>query len=185
MKHNDWLFGEVILEPSKVRAMTVHVKTAVHSVHRPDVIEEISYCKPRICFWQEVWRTKEVTSTGPGTDNTTCHTRQQRLHHRDGPETLLQLSTSQVTARYCTGLQGLANTLQLSSSYWNEQQWYMKLCLSIRACRRSRGFLTSALDEQQIRYRVKWNANLMQLGNFIDVFLARYVSHTYAHHQEH
>jgi len=25
----------------------------------------------------------------------------------------------------------------------------------------------------------------MQLGNFIDVFLARYVSGTYAHHQEH
>jgi len=26
---------------------------------------------------------------------------------------------------------------------------------------------------------------LMQLGNFIDVFLARHVSGTYAHHQEH
>jgi len=25
---------------------------------------------------------------------------------------------------------------------------------------------------------------LMQLGNFIDVFLARHVSGTYAHHQE-
>jgi len=25
----------------------------------------------------------------------------------------------------------------------------------------------------------------MQLGNFIDVFLARYISGTYAHHQEH
>ena len=25
----------------------------------------------------------------------------------------------------------------------------------------------------------------MQLGNFIDVFLARHVSGTYAHHQEH
>ena len=32
---------------------------------------------------------------------------------------------------------------------------------------------------------IKWNANLMQLGNFIDVFLARHVSGTYAHHQEH
>jgi len=32
---------------------------------------------------------------------------------------------------------------------------------------------------------VKWNANLMQLGNFIDVFLAWHVSGTYAHHQEH
>ena len=32
---------------------------------------------------------------------------------------------------------------------------------------------------------VMWNANLMQLGNFIDVFLARHVSGTYADHQEH
>ena len=29
------------------------------------------------------------------------------------------------------------------------------------------------------------NANLMQLGNFIDVFLALHVSGAYAHHQEH
>jgi len=39
--------------------------------------------------------------------------------------------------------------------------------------------LTSLINE------VKWNANLMQQGNFIDVFLARHVSGTYAHHQEH
>ena len=32
---------------------------------------------------------------------------------------------------------------------------------------------------------IKWNGNSMQLGNFIDVFLARHVSGTYAHHQEH
>jgi len=32
---------------------------------------------------------------------------------------------------------------------------------------------------------IKLNANLMQLGNFIDVFLARHVTGTYAHHQEH
>ena len=32
---------------------------------------------------------------------------------------------------------------------------------------------------------IKWNANLMQLGNFIDVFLAWHVSGIYAHHQEH
>jgi len=32
---------------------------------------------------------------------------------------------------------------------------------------------------------IMWNANLMQQGNFIDVFLARHVSGTYAHHQEH
>ena len=30
-----------------------------------------------------------------------------------------------------------------------------------------------------------WNANLMQLGNFIYIFLARHVSGKYTHHQEH
>ena len=30
-----------------------------------------------------------------------------------------------------------------------------------------------------------WNANLMQQGNFINAFLARHVSGTYAHRQEH
>jgi len=32
---------------------------------------------------------------------------------------------------------------------------------------------------------IKRNASLMQLGNFIDVFLAQHVSGTYARHQEH
>ena len=36
-----------------------------------------------------------------------------------------------------------------------------------------------------IPQEIKWNAKLMQLGNFIDVFLAWRVSGTYAHHQEH
>jgi hypothetical protein len=35
------------------------------------------------------------------------------------------------------------------------------------------------------KYEIMWNANVMQQGNFIDVFLARHVSGTYAHHQEH
>jgi len=30
-----------------------------------------------------------------------------------------------------------------------------------------------------------WNANLMQQGNFIDMFLARRISDKYTHHQEH
>ena len=30
-----------------------------------------------------------------------------------------------------------------------------------------------------------WNANLMQQGNFIDIFLALHVSGAHAHHQEH
>jgi len=32
---------------------------------------------------------------------------------------------------------------------------------------------------------IKRNVNLMQLGNFIDTFLARHFSGTYAHHKEH
>ena len=32
---------------------------------------------------------------------------------------------------------------------------------------------------------IKVNASLMRLGNIIDVFLARHVSGTYVHHQEH
>ena len=34
-------------------------------------------------------------------------------------------------------------------------------------------------------HEIIWNANLMQQGNFINVFWARHVSGTYAHHQEH
>ena len=34
-------------------------------------------------------------------------------------------------------------------------------------------------------HEIMWNANLMQQGNFIDKFLARHVSGTHAHHQEH
>ena len=34
-------------------------------------------------------------------------------------------------------------------------------------------------------HEILWNANLMQQGNFIDAFLARHISGTYAHHQEH
>ena len=32
---------------------------------------------------------------------------------------------------------------------------------------------------------ITWNANLMQQGNFINIFLAQRVSGTYTHHQEH
>ena len=32
---------------------------------------------------------------------------------------------------------------------------------------------------------ITWNANLMQLGNFINVFLVQHVSGTYAHNQQH
>jgi len=32
---------------------------------------------------------------------------------------------------------------------------------------------------------IMWNDNLIQQGNFNNIFLARHVSNTYAHHQEH
>ena len=41
-----------------------------------------------------------------------------------------------------------------------------------------------ALPQVQQR-EIKWDANLMQLGNIIDVFLTRHVSGTSTHHQEH
>ena len=34
-------------------------------------------------------------------------------------------------------------------------------------------------------HEIMWNANLMQQGNFIDIFLARHVLGMCAHHQEH
>ena len=53
-------------------------------------------------------------------------------------------------------------------------------CLDSSTCRQLEGCLTVHLPHE-----IKWNANLMQLGNFNDVFLARHVSGTYDHHQEH
>jgi len=44
--------------------------------------------------------------------------------------------------------------------------------------------LQTMLHKQSLS-EIKWNANLMQIGNAIDVFLARHVSGTYGHHQEH
>ena len=49
-----------------------------------------------------------------------------------------------------------------------KMQFYFEGCLSVH-----------------LPHEIKWNAKLLQLGNFIDVFLARHVSGTYAHHQEH
>ena len=63
----------------------------------------------------------------------------------------------------------------LTSFYctWNRQHF-------IQHKVRIEGLLTARLPHEII-----WNANLMQQGNFSDVFLARHVSGTYAHHQEH
>jgi len=41
------------------------------------------------------------------------------------------------------------------------------------------------LEVNKIRCEIMWNTNLMQRGNVIGVYLARHVSGTYAHHQEH
>jgi len=52
--------------------------------------------------------------------------------------------------------------------------------LSIRRIEKVEGCLIVHLPNE-----IMWNANFMQQGNFIDVFLARHVSGTYVHHQEH
>jgi hypothetical protein len=38
--------------------------------------------------------------------------------------------------------------------------------------------------DEQIGLQIMGNANLMQQGNFIDVFFARHVSGKYSHNQE-
>jgi len=44
--------------------------------------------------------------------------------------------------------------------------WFLEGCLAVH-----------------LPHETKWNTNLLQLGNFIDVFLDRTVSGIYAHHQ--
>ena len=52
-------------------------------------------------------------------------------------------------------------------------------------------FISTSFEELEgcltvhLPHEIIWNANFMQQGNFSDVFLARYVSGTYARHQEH
>ena len=50
----------------------------------------------------------------------------------------------------------------------NTWRWGLEVCLTVH-----------------LPHEIKWNANLMQQGNFIGVFLARPISGTYAHQQEH
>jgi len=57
----------------------------------------------------------------------------------------------------------------------------LKMCAEIYTLQKQWELQSVVLNQHEI----KWNANLMQLGNFIDVFLARHVSGTYAHRQEH
>jgi len=52
-------------------------------------------------------------------------------------------------------------------------------CMNFFLCKLE-GCLTVHLPRE-----IMWNASLMQQGNFIDIFLVRHVSGTYAHHQEH
>jgi len=54
--------------------------------------------------------------------------------------------------------------------------------VNIEACSRNQCCSGKAIN---IKYEIKWNANLMQLGNFINIFLVRHVWGTYAHYQEH
>jgi len=49
---------------------------------------------------------------------------------------------------------------------------------------KKRTFLFEGYLTVHLPHEIKWNANLMQLCNFIDVFLARHVSGIHTHHQE-
>jgi len=46
-------------------------------------------------------------------------------------------------------------------------------------------FLVEGCLTMHLPHEIMWNTNVTQQGNFIDKFLARHVSGTYAHHQEH
>ena len=58
-------------------------------------------------------------------------------------------------------------------------------CLSCFTMEWCKTFFFEGCLTVHLPHAIMWNAYLMQLGNFIDVFLARHVSGTYAHHQEH
>ena len=60
------------------------------------------------------------------------------------------------------------------------------VCLNCNRLKRSGNYVTrEGCLTVHLPHEIMWNANLMRQGNFIDVFLARHVSGTYAHHQEH
>ena len=61
----------------------------------------------------------------------------------------------------------------------------MRFIISRLILLRMRNVSDRSRSENTRYFEMKWNANLMQVGYFIDVFLARHVSGTYAHHQEH
>jgi len=58
------------------------------------------------------------------------------------------------------------------------------VCVCVVAVRCYTGVFEDCLTVH-LRHEIMWTANLMQLCNFIDVFLAVHVSGAYAHHQEH
>jgi hypothetical protein len=68
------------------------------------------------------------------------------------------------------------NTVFITQVKWSEV-FVAYICIHFRNVE---GYLTVHLPHE-----IMWNASLIQQGNFIDVFLARHVSGTYAHHQEH
>jgi len=52
-------------------------------------------------------------------------------------------------------------------------------------CSHPKVFLLEGCLTVHLPHEIMRNANLMQKDNFIDIFLARHVSGTHAHHQEH
>jgi len=61
----------------------------------------------------------------------------------------------------------------------------IEVCLNCNRLKRSGNYVTrEGCLTVHLLHGTMWNANLMQLGNFIDVSLARHVSGTYVHQQE-
>ena len=68
-----------------------------------------------------------------------------------------------------------------SLSHFNR---YLEVCICNWKCHRV-GDRVEVCLTVHLPHEMMWNANLMQQGNFIGIFLARHVSGTYAHRQEH
>ena len=86
------------------------------------------------------------------------------------------LSPSHLTGS-CAGPAFLAPSIALASMI---QVTTAKMVCASFTCTPD-AFITDTFWKSEII----WTADLMQQGNFINVFLARHVSGTYAHHQEH
>ena len=158
---------------------------------------------------KEIWNTVSPTSIRPTTFN--CEFRIRNINHAGGKSQILNemvLNTDNLKTTptnsggkpACFVIENLIinwicinySTKELGYTIgWLQQN--RRNFFSIRKCgscwNRPTFYKTEVVLEScltvHLHHKIIWNANLMQQGNFIDVFLARHISGTYAHHQEH